>query len=423
VSQAQAHPDWVEPGDPERHADDVANAFAQAFAGVPDGVWSAPGRVNLMGEHVDYNGGPVLPMAIDHRTMVALSARSDDRVRLRSLQHKEVFEADSVPEDPAQVEPWCRYVVGVHWAMRAQGWRLPGFDAVVDGRVPSGSGLSSSAALTCATALALHDLSLSRPEPGAGDDGEHQRRALAEACVRAENEYAGAPTGGMDQAVVLRAREGHALFLDCRDFEAQHVPVPAGAELLVVDTRTQHALTDGQYGGRREACERAVELLGLSRLTDIGPGGLDDALSRLPDSELRGVVRHVVTETERVHATVAHLRQGAWGALGPVMLASHASMRDEFGISTPELDLVVDAAVQAGACGARMTGGGFGGSAVVVCPDGSRDTVASQVAHAFARAGHRPPGMLAVHASAPALRVTPPSSRPSRPSPRRRPGG
>ncbi|MGB3858858.1 MAG: galactokinase, partial [Ornithinimicrobium sp.] len=223
-------------------------------------------------------------------------------------------------------------------------------------------------------------------------------------CVRAENEFAGAPTGGMDQAVVLRARVGHALLLDCATFEAQDVAIPSGAELLVVDTRTHHALTDGQYGGRRAACERAAADLGVDALAHLDPGDLPQVLSRLGTEELRGVVRHVVTETARVTSVVDLLRRGAWSEVGPLLLASHASMRDDFVISTPELDLVVDSAMRGGAQGARMTGGGFGGSAVVLCRPDEREQVAASVAAAFEEAGHRRPGMLAVQAAGPAAR-------------------
>ncbi|MGB7450426.1 MAG: galactokinase [Ornithinimicrobium sp.] len=413
--------DWVEPGGRDQHREEVAGSFQETFGAPPDGVWSAPGRVNLMGEHLDYNGGPVLPFAIDHRTMVAVAARSDDRIRLRSRQHDQGWEGSATSVRPDDVEPWCRYPVGVHWAMHEAADVPVGFDALVDGRVPSGSGLSSSAALTCAVALALHDLASGSRNREV--DAEDVRRTLAQACVRAENEFAGAPTGGMDQAVVLRATQGHALLLDCRDFGAEHVRLPDGAQLLVVDTRTQHSLTDGRYGGRREACERAVDMLGVARLTDISSTDLDAVLGRLPDEELRGVVRHIVTETERVHDAVAALRARSWRTLGPILRASHRSMRDDFGISTPELDLVVDSAVQAGAIGARMTGGGFGGSAVVVCPDGARADIAAGISRAFDRDGHAPPGMLAVQATASAERVTAPSSHPSRPSPGRPPGG
>ncbi|MGC1209242.1 MAG: galactokinase, partial [Ornithinimicrobium sp.] len=228
----------------------------------------------------------------------------------------------------------------------------------------------------------------------------------ADACVRAENEFAGAPTGGMDQAVVLRARAGNALLLDCATFEAEHVPIPSDAELLVVDTRTHHALTDGQYGGRRAACERAAADLGVSTLASIEVADLAEVLSRLSSDELRGVVRHVVTETARVKDVVARLRSGALSEIGPMLLASHASMRDDFVISTPELDLVVDSAMQGGALGARMTGGGFGGSAVVLCQPGQREAVAARVAGAFDAAGCGQPGMLAVEAVGSAARFS-----------------
>ena len=414
--------DWVEPGSPEEHREEVTGDFVKTFGAPPGGVWSAPGRVNLIGEHLDYNGGPVLPFAIDHRTMAAVSPRSDGRVRLRSRQHERGWEGSATSARPEDVEPWCRYPVGVHWAMRSMGWEVPGFDAVIDGCVPSGSGLSSSAALTCAVAVALHDLAGGRRLGSSGTDADEDRRVLAEACVRAENDFAGAPTGGMDQSVVLRARPGHALLLDCRDFQGEHVRLPGDAELLIVDTRAQHALTDGQYGGRREACERASAELGRS-LTEISPGELDDELPRLPDAELRGVVRHVVSETQRVHAVVERLREGSWSRIGELLAASHASMRDDFVISTPELDLVVDSAVAAGALGARMTGGGFGGSAVVVCPERRRPDIAASIHEAFARAGYRAPGLLAVQAGAAAHKVTPPTSHPSHPTPVRPPDG
>ncbi|MGB3762207.1 MAG: galactokinase [Ornithinimicrobium sp.] len=392
-------PQWVEASGPEDHAADVSEAFAAAFGAEPDGVWVAPGRVNLIGEHLDYNGGPVLPIAIGHHTMVAVRVREDHQVRLRSVQDPahwhgslEELTADAMP-------PWCRYAAGVLWALNEAGHRLPGLDIMVDGRVPSGAGLSSSAALTCAVAVAVADLA------GIGTPAEQSRaEMLAQVCVRAENEFAGAPTGGMDQAVVLRAQAGHALLLDCATFEAQQVAIPAGADLLVVDTRSHHALTDGQYGGRRAACERAAAELGVDALADLDPGDLGPVLSRLSSEELQGVVRHVVTETTRVTSVVDLLRRGAWSEVGPVLLASHASMRDDFVISTPELDLVVDSAARCGALGARMTGGGFGGSAVVLCRPGDREQVAASVAKAFDEAGYPAPAMLAVQAAGPAAR-------------------
>lgn len=399
MTPTQVAADWVEADEPQDHLDDASRGFADAFGTAPDGVWSAPGRVNLIGEHLDYNGGPVLPLAIDHRTLVAASARPDGQVRMVSRQDSATWEGSLADLQPGRPSGWCGYAAGVLWASREAGHRVSGVDLLVDGRVPVGGGLSSSAALTCAVALASAELS------GRDVSGDGARRELADLCVRAENDFAGAPTGGMDQAVVLRARAGHALLLDCATFDAEQVPVPGDGELLVVDTRSHHELSDGQYGGRRAACERAAQELGVPRLADLDVTELPTVLRRLPDEELRGVVRHVVTEVHRVAEVVAHLRGGRLLDAGPSLLASHASMRDDFAISTPELDLVVEAAVAAGAPGARMTGGGFGGSAVVVCRAGDRERIAQAVAAAFTAAGYAAPGMLPVRASDPAARV------------------
>ncbi len=392
-------PEWVRASDPRQHADDVQVAFADAFGSPPGGIWSAPGRVNLIGEHLDYNGGPVLPLAIDHRTLVAASARSDGRIRMASRQDPAVWEGSLADLEPGRPTGWCGYAAGVLWAAREAGQDVPGLDLFVDGRVPLGAGLSSSAALTCAVAVAAAQLA------GLEVHGDAARRELAAICVRAENDYAGAPTGGMDQAVVLRAAAGHALLLDCSTFDVSQIRLPEDAELLVVDTRSHHELTDGQYGGRRSACERAAQLLGLPSLAALAVADLPALLPRLPDDELRGVVRHVVTEVDRVRVVVAHLQAGRLLDAGPSLLASHASMRDDFAISTPELDLVVDSAVAAGAAGARMTGGGFGGSAVVLCSPGGRAGIAAAVAEAFTSAGYAAPGMLPVQASGPAARL------------------
>ncbi|MFC5380179.1 galactokinase [Aquipuribacter nitratireducens] len=400
---------WAPAPEPHAHLDDVLDAFTTLVGGRPDGVWAAPGRVNLVGEHVDYNGGPVLPFAIPHRGLVAARRRDDGLLRLASRQDGSRWEGPVAGLAPGGVPGWAAYAAGVVWALAEVGLvgphDVPGLDLVVDGRVPLGAGLSSSASLTCAVAVAVAGLA------GLPDD-DVARRSLAAACVRAENEFAGAPTGGMDQAVSLRARDGAVLLLDCATFDVEHVPVPADAELLVVDTRTHHALTDGQYGGRRSTCERAAGLLGVDRLADLLPGAavddavvLDHVLPRLPDDELRRAVRHVLTEVGRVHEVVAHLRAGTLAGAGPALVASHASMRDDFRISTPELDLVVDSALVAGSPGARMTGGGFGGSAVVLAPPGGSDALAEAVTRAASDAGHRQPQVLRVRPSAPAGRV------------------
>ncbi|MFC3689364.1 galactokinase [Aquipuribacter hungaricus] len=399
-------PDLVPAADPAEHLATVTDAFRELAGTAPEGVWAAPGRVNLVGEHLDYNGGPVLPFAIEHRGLVAARRRDDGRWRLVSRQDDAVWEGGADDLVPGTVPGWAGYAAGVLWALREAGHDVPGLDLVVDGRVPVGAGLSSSASLTSGVAVAVADLA---GLPGAEQEDGPGRRALAAACVRAENEFAGAPTGGMDQAVVLRARAGHALLLDCTTFDAEDVPLPLGgdeaAELLVVDTRAHHSLVDGRYGGRRTACETAAARLGVQRLAGITPDELPDVLARLDDEELERVVRHVVTETERVGLVAALLRQGRLDATGPHLLASHASMRDDFQISVPELDLVVTAAVDAGALGARMTGGGFGGSAVVLTPAGTSEQVGAAVHEAFLAAGHGPPGLLPATATGGAHRV------------------
>jgi galactokinase len=379
----------------------VSAGFAEVFGISPAGVWAAPGRVNLIGEHVDYSGGLCLPFALPHRTYVGLAPRSDGRVRLHSAQARK---GDwSGPLDavaPGRVKGWAGYAVGVAWALRKGGYDVGGFDLFVDGYVPLGSGLSSSAAVECAVALALDDvLGLGL---GADDAG---RARLAAACVRAENEIAGAPTGGMDQAVSLRARSGQALLLDCRDFAVEQLPfdlAAAGLELLVMDTRAHHTLTDGRYGGRRDESRTAAYLLGVDLLSAIGPADLPAASGRLAEraddpehaAVLERRLRHVVTEIERVARTAQLLRCGRLAEVGPLLDASHASLRDDYEVSCAELDTVCAAARDAGALGARMTGGGFGGSAIALVRAGAAEEVAAAVAAASARAGHRSPVFL-----------------------------
>ncbi|GAB2686254.1 galactokinase [Thalassiella azotivora] len=375
-------------------------AFRMSFDGEPDGVWSAPGRVNLVGEHVDYVGGLCLPLALPHRTAVAVRRRDDDAVRLVSRQDDAGWRGRVGSVGPGTVDGWAAYAAGVLWALREDGLDVPGVDVAVDGRVPLGAGLSSSAALECAVALAVASL--------AGlDDDEPGRRRLARACVRAENEVAGAPTGGMDQSVALLARAGHALLLDCRDGATAHVPLPLddhGLALLVVDTRAPHRLVDGQYADRRAACERAAAALGVPSLREVAdhPGAAADVealLEPLQDDVLRRRARHVVTEVARVRQVVDRLRDGDLRGVGPLLDTSHESLRADYEVSSPELDTAVAAARDAGALGARMTGGGFGGSAIALVDAGSVPLVALGVREAFARAGHGPPGLLLAQAS------------------------
>lgn len=390
--------------------------FTATFGAPPDGVWSAPGRVNLIGEHTDYNGGLALPIALPHRTYAAVARRTDGLVRLVSAQEpsgvREVRLSDAVP---GSVTGWAAYVVGVAWALREAGHDVGGFDVAIDSCVPFGAGLSSSAALEASVAVALdalHALGLAGDVDGAGAPTDDAGRAvLADLTVRAENEMAGAPTGGMDQAASLRARAGHALLLDCRDGSVRHVPFDLAAHglaLLVVDTRAEHSHVDGEYAQRRAACDEAARRLGVPTLRDVAddPRGDDRALRTLAadvDGEvLVRRVRHVTSEIGRVTAFVDALDADAVATVGPLMDASHVSLRDDYEVSCDELDLAVDAARAAGALGARMTGGGFGGSAIALVGADDVAAVAASVAGAFAARGLRAPAFAVAVAGPPA---------------------
>jgi len=380
----------------------VAQSFSDAFGSGPSGVWSAPGRVNLIGEHTDYNAGLCLPIALPHRTYAAVRLRDDRHLRLRSLQSSEQFELELDDVGAGNPSGWGAYAAGVLWALEDAGRQVRGLDLMVDGRVPLGAGLSSSAALECAVAAAasdLLDLAL------LSDDGV--RAVLAAICVNAENTIARAPTGGMDQSASLRCQDGHALLLDCRDGTVAQVPFDLSAQglsLLVMDTRAGHALVDGQYTQRRRSCEEAARQLGLPSLREVAFDHIDEMLDRLSDKEIRARARHVVTEIERVRQTVALLRAGRLPDLGSVFNDSHASMRDDFEISCAELDVAVETATAHGALGARMTGGGFGGSAIALVPTDSTAEVTAAVIQAFANKGFGAPTCFAVTAGGPARR-------------------
>jgi galactokinase len=404
TSAAALRPAWSR----DEGAARVRALFGAAFTDSPDGVWSAPGRVNLIGEHTDYNGGLCLPIALPHRTFVALRARSDDTIRLVSAQEaSSVVTVSLASVAPGAPSGWASYVAGVAWALREAGLVVRGFDAAVDSCVPYGAGLSSSAALESAFAVAfdaVFGLGLASDDAG--------RARLAAACVRAENEIAGAPTGGLDQASSLRCQAGHALLLDCRDGSVEQVPfdlAAAGLALLVVDTKAEHALVDGQYAARRATCEQAALLLGAPTLREVAdaPDAGAAALAALDDGTADGAVRvrrvrHVLGEIGRVREFVGLLRAGRTDEVGPAMDASHASLRDDYEVSCRELDLVVATARAAGALGARMTGGGFGGSAIALVRAGTEASVAAAVAAAFDEAGLRAPEFLLALPSDPA---------------------
>jgi galactokinase len=366
----------------------VAAAFRERTGRDPDGVWAAPGRVNLIGEHTDYNDGFVLPAAIDRLVLAAAGRRDDGRLRLWSLQSEPPADLELAEVGPGKVEGWAAYPAGVAWALGQAGVEVGGADLVVDGDVPAGAGLSSSAALECATATALADLC------GAGLD----RVTLAGLARRAENEVVGVPSGAMDQMVSMLGRAGHALFLDTRSLETEQVPLPleaAGLCLVVIDTRAGHRLVDGAYADRRAACEAAAATLGVPALRDATPTQVEAAAAALGE-EGRRRARHVVTENARVLEAVRLLRAGELERLGPLLAASHASLRDDYEVSSPELDTAVEAAVVAGAVGARMTGAGFGGSALALARVDLVGRVHEQVRAAFAAAGFGPPAVDAV---------------------------
>ncbi|MCX4881326.1 MULTISPECIES: galactokinase [unclassified Streptomyces] len=382
-------------------AQQVREGFAALYGTEPEGVWSAPGRVNLIGEHTDYNDGFVMPFALPHTAVAAVSRREDGVLRLHSAD----VEGGVVELRPNALAPesdrgWTAYPAGVVWALREAGHPVSGADVHLSSTVPSGGGLSSSAALEVVVALALNDLY----ELGL------QRWQLARLCQRAENVYVGAPTGIMDQTASACCEEGHALFLDTRDLSQKQIPFDLAAEgmrLLVVDTRVKHAHSDGEYGKRRAGCETGAALLGVDALRDVPYAGLDAALARLGDEEeVRRLVRHVVTENHRVEQVVSLLESGETRAIGPVLVEGHASLRDDFRISCPELDLVVDTALASGALGARMTGGGFGGSAIVLAEATDVDTITKAVEEAFASGGYTAPRVFEAVPSAGARRLS-----------------
>ena len=336
----------------------AAESFLARFGSTPDGVWSAPGRVNLIGEHTDYNEGFVLPFAINRRTFAALSLRDDGVARVASSFTDEVVEIEIAKISKQNVTGWSGYPLGVAWALVQAGAKPQGFDLFVDSNVPVGAGLSSSAAIECSVALGLNDLWT------AGLD----RSALAKIGQRAENEIVGAPTGIMDQTASLFGVLDHVVFLDCRSLDAEAIPLGLkqnGLEIVVIDTKVSHRLVDGGYAARRAACETGAKQLGVSSLRDLDVNDLKRA-EQVLDPLVFKRVRHVVTENARVLETVALLKESGPLKIGSQLYASHESMRDDFEISIDELDCAVEVALNSGAVGARMTGGGFGGAAIAL---------------------------------------------------------
>jgi galactokinase len=373
---------------------DVGGWFAERYGREPDGIWFAPGRVNLMGGP-DYTEMFVLPFAIGAGVTVAAARRPDRRIALISRQEpaeRVLLDLDTL--EPGSVPGWTAYPAGVAWALGQAGHLSGGADIAVDADLPAGAGLSSSAALEGAVALALTEL-YQVPVP---------RDELAVLTRRAENEFVGVPSGIMDQFAVLLGQAGHALLLDCRDLSWTPVPLDpaaAGLELLVIDTGTRHAIGDGRYGERRRACEQAAIALGARSLRDISEADL----ARLADPSLRRAAGHVLAERRRVLQAAGLLRAQDYAAAGALLTTSHESMRDRFGVSWPQADEAVAAAVDAGASGARMTGGGFGGCVVALTPADRAAAVRAAVAGRFAGRQWTAPGYVDATPSGAARRV------------------
>ncbi len=358
--------------------DEVASAFRERAGRAPDGVWWAPGRVNLIGEHTDYNDGFVLPFAIQRGTLAAVARRDDDRLRCWSREEGGPEEAELAEIGAARRDGWAAYPQGVAWALREAGVAVAGADVVVESDVPSGSGLSSSAALLCAVGIALAEL----------NDGRLARSAIARAAQRAENVVVGVPSGIMDQTASMLAREQHALFLDTRTLDAEQVPLEVEdreLQLVVINTRASRRLAAGAYAERRAACEEAARVLGVPALRDATPADVDAAAGALGDVVYRRA-RHVVTENARVLEAVSALRERDFGRLAPLLEGSHRSLRDDYEVSSPALDAAVEGARTGGALAARMTGAGFGGCAVALAPADRVRDVEREVRAAFAAA-------------------------------------
>jgi galactokinase len=358
----------------------LASKFKELFGSTPQVLAAAPGRVNLIGEHVDFLDGFVLPFAISDVTSVAIAQNTSQKIRLASAQERykiEEIEIDKLA--PLSGTPWTRYPVGVIWALGIKS----GLDILIDGQVPLGAGLSSSAALEAAVATALNelfDLKISLPD-------------LSRLCQKAENLYVGMPCGIMDQSVSLMATKGHALLLDCRDLTTEQIPfdiAPYGLQLLVIDTQVHHELVDGGYAERRASCERAISDLKIKSLRDISVTDFVASRDELdPTTYMRAF--HAVTEMQRVLDAVAALKENDFIRFGKILSQAHASLRDNYTVSCPELDLAAEISDANGALGARMIGGGYGGSAIALLKASDVEAVKSKISKGFNESGFKAP--------------------------------
>ena len=350
----------------------IRDSFSDIYGLAPDLISAAPGRVNLIGEHVDYNDGFVLPFAIEARTYCALRIREDTRIRIASKQEGGApFETDIASLKALTGPIWTRYILGVIWALDVKS----GLEILIESEVPTGAGLSSSAALECSVAVALNEIL----------DLDISLADLARITQRAENEFVGVPCGIMDQSISLMGKSGHALLLDCRDLTTRQIRVDfanAGLKLLIVDTRAHHALVDGGYAQRRAQCEAVASLLGVKALRDLSLSELEVAREKLPEINFKRA-RHVITEISRVNEAVQALEVDDFEKFGSLMTKSHISLRDDYNVSCSELDIAVDTALNEGALGARMVGGGFGGSAIALIRESDAGRVAAAIERNF----------------------------------------
>jgi galactokinase len=375
----------------------AATTFARLSGRPPEGVWSAPGRVNLIGEHTDYNDGFALPFAIGRAVTAAAGRRGDGWLRVRSLHREDTFSRPLAEIRPGAVSGWAAYAVGPVWALLDAGVRVSGLDVVLDSDLPAGAGLASSAAVECAVLVATRDIF----------GGPQDAAVLAALARRAETELAGVPCGIMDQMASMTCKAGHALLLDARSGHGEQLPFDpeaAGLTLLVLDTRTERSLATGAYAARRHSCAEAAVALGVPALRDVGAAEVHAARGRLGELGWRRA-RHVVTENQRALEVADHLRSGQLRQVGAALTASHVSLRDDYDVSTPALNTVVDAALAGGALGARMTGAGFGGCAIALVPAAAADAVGAAVRRAAAARELPAPDVFAVHPSDGARRV------------------
>jgi galactokinase len=351
----------------------IEEKFLKTFGEEPDLVAAAPGRVNLIGEHIDYSEGFVLPFAIKDRTLAAVRKRGDSSVRIASAQRRnKIVTVDIADVKPGLKGEWERYALGVLWSMGV----TSGVDIMIDGHVPLGAGLSSSAALECSVATAMNHLF----------DMGFNLEELARLTQKAENQYVGVPCGIMDQSVSLMATQGFALLLDCRDLSTRNIPFDVashGLELLIIDTQAHHALTDGGYAERRASCESVAAKLRVKSMRELTMADLDAARDQITHTEYIRA-RHAVSEMKRVLDCVDALSIGDFAKVGELINQSHVSLRDDYTVSCPELDTAVDASLAAGAMGSRMVGGGFGGSAIALIKASQTAQTIHAVENAFA---------------------------------------